>query len=40
MLFLSGYGLGRYAGFLPWKGRIVVTVIGLAMVGITIAFRG
>lgn len=40
MLYLSGYGLGRYAGYRPWKVGVAVTLIGLAMVGITIALGG
>ena len=40
MLFLSGYGYGRYAGRHPWRTGLAMVAIGVACVGITIALGG
>jgi VIT1/CCC1 family predicted Fe2+/Mn2+ transporter len=40
MLYLSGYGLGRYTGFRPWRVGLFVTFIGLAMVALTLVLGG
>lgn len=40
MLFLTGYAYGRYAGTRPWRDGLRMVVVGLAMVGLTIAFGG
>jgi len=40
MLFLTGYAYGRYAGLHPWRDGLRMVVVGLAMVGLTIAFGG
>jgi hypothetical protein len=40
MLFLTGYAYGRYAGSHPWRNGFWMVLVGLAMVGLTIAFGG
>src|SRR5271157_3561291 len=40
MLFMAGYGFGRYSGFRPARVGLVIVVVGMAMVGLTIIFGG
>ena len=40
MLFLVGTAYGKYADRSPWKVGLVMVLIGLAMVGLTIALGG
>ena len=40
MLFGCGYGLGRYGGYSPWTTGLSMVVLGLVLVGITIALGG
>lgn len=40
MLLLTGMAYGRYAGRTPWKVGAVMVLIGLCMVGLTIALGG
>jgi hypothetical protein len=40
MLFLAGYGYGRYSGRHPWQTGLAMVAIGVACVGITIALGG
>jgi hypothetical protein len=40
MLFLSGFGLGHYAGFGAWRWGFAMLAIGVALVGIVIALGG
>jgi hypothetical protein len=40
MLFLAGYGFGKYAGDRPWRMGIAMVLLGSAMVGITISLGG
>ena len=40
MLFLTGYSLGRHAGYHPWGVGLSMVGIGLLLVGITIALGG
>ena len=40
MLFLAGYGYGRYSGNRPWWTGLAMVAIGAACVGITIALGG
>ena len=40
MLFLSGYALGAYSGNRPWKVGLSMVVVGVALVGVAIAFGG
>jgi hypothetical protein len=40
LLFLTGYFFGRCADLLPWRTGAVMVLVGLAMVGITIALGG
>lgn len=40
ILFISGYWLGRYVGGRPWLLGISMVVVGVALVGITIAMGG
>jgi hypothetical protein len=40
MLFLTGYQYGKYAGYRPWRVGLWMVLIGLGMVGLTIAFGG
>jgi VIT family len=40
LLFLAGYGLGRYAGRSPWRVGLAMVVLGAALVGVAIALGG
>jgi len=40
MLFLTGYAFGRLSGRRPWLLGIVMVVLGLILVGLTIALGG
>ncbi len=40
MLFLTGYGYGRYSGGRPWLTGLTMVVLGVACVGLTIALGG
>ena len=40
MLFLCGYQFGRYSGYRPWRMSLWMVLVGLVMVGITIALGG
>jgi len=40
MLFLTGYAFGRMTGRHPWLVGISIVVLGLILVGLTIAFGG
>ena len=40
LLFLAGYGLGRYASDHPWRVGLAMVVLGVAMVGVAIALGG
>lgn len=40
MLFMTGYSLGRHAGYSPWGVGLAMVAIGLVLVGITIALGG
>ncbi len=40
MLFMVGYSLGRHAGYAPWRVGLAMVVLGLVLVGITIALGG
>jgi len=40
MLFLTGYGLGHYAGYRPWKMGMWMALIGSALVALTVALGG
>ncbi|HZD31087.1 MAG TPA: VIT1/CCC1 transporter family protein [Candidatus Angelobacter sp.] len=40
MLFLTGWTYGKYGGYRPWHVGLVMVLIGLMMVGLTIALGG
>lgn len=40
MLFLTGYAFGRYSGHRPWAMGMFLVLVGVAMVGLTIALGG
>ncbi len=40
MLFLCGYAYGRNTGRRPWVSGVIMVVIGLALVGLTMALGG
>ena len=40
MLFLGGFALGNYAGYRRWRMGLGMVVLGVALVGITIALGG
>jgi VIT family len=40
MLFGCGYAFGRHSGFRPWRVGLVMVAVGVALVGLTIAFGG
>ncbi len=40
LLFVGGYRLARYAGFRPFVSAIIYTLIGLALVTVTMALGG
>jgi VIT1/CCC1 family predicted Fe2+/Mn2+ transporter len=40
MMFVAGYGLGRYAGARPWRIGLAMVVVGSALVAMIIALGG
>ncbi len=40
MMFLCGYGWGRYGGITPWFSGVVMVVLGVVVEGIVIALGG
>lgn len=40
LLFVGGFRLARYAGFRPWLTGIIYTLIGVALVSLTMALGG
>lgn len=40
MLFVGGYKLAGYAGFRPWLTAVAYAIIGVVMVGLTMALGG
>jgi len=40
MMFLCGYGWGRFAGLNPWRAALVMVVLGAGIKGIVIALGG
>jgi hypothetical protein len=40
MLFLCGYGWGRYGGLSPWRAGAVMVVLGVVVEGIVVALGG
>jgi hypothetical protein len=40
MLFFTGYAYGRYAGTHPWRDGFRMVLVGVALVGLTIAMGG
>jgi VIT1/CCC1 family predicted Fe2+/Mn2+ transporter len=40
MLFMCGYGWGRYGGLSPWRAGAVMVVLGVVVEGIVIALGG
>jgi hypothetical protein len=40
MLFLCGYGWGRYGGLSPWRAGLVMVLLGVAVEAIVIALGG
>jgi hypothetical protein len=40
LLFFSGFGLARYAGYRPWRTGLAMVAIGAVLVAITIALGG
>jgi hypothetical protein len=40
MLFLAGYGFGKYAGDRPWRMGFAMVLLGGVLVGITISLGG
>ena len=40
MLFFTGYAYGKYAGYRPLRVGLWMVLVGLGMVGLTIAFGG
>jgi VIT1/CCC1 family predicted Fe2+/Mn2+ transporter len=40
MLFFVGQAYGKYAGYRRWQVGVVMVLIGLIMVGLTIALGG
>jgi len=40
MLFGTGYGFGRYAGYRPWRMGLWMAVVGAALVALTIFLGG
>jgi hypothetical protein len=40
MLFLAGYGFGRYSGDRPWRMGLVMVLLGGTLVAITISLGG
>jgi VIT1/CCC1 family predicted Fe2+/Mn2+ transporter len=40
MLFLCGYGWGRYGGLTPWRSGLTMVLLGLAVEAVVIALGG
>ena len=40
MLFTAGWAFGRHVGDHPWRAGLLMVVLGVAMVGVTIALGG
>jgi VIT1/CCC1 family predicted Fe2+/Mn2+ transporter len=40
LLFLSGYAFGKRAGLHPWVSGLAMVVVGILLVGLTIALGG
>ena len=40
MLFFAGYSFGHLSGTRPWPTGIAMVILGLVLVGITIALGG
>ena len=40
LLFLSGYAFGQRAGLHPWASGLAMVVVGILLVGLTIALGG
>jgi VIT1/CCC1 family predicted Fe2+/Mn2+ transporter len=40
LLFLSGYAFGQQAGLHPWASGLAMVVVGVLLVGLTIALGG
>ena len=40
MLFACGYLIARYAGLRPWRTGLSLVLLGVVLVGITIALGG
>ena len=40
MLFLCGYGWGRYGGLSPWRAGLVMVLLGVTVEAIVIALGG
>ena len=40
MLFLCGYGWGRYGGISPWGSGLIMVVLGVAVEAVVIALGG
>jgi VIT1/CCC1 family predicted Fe2+/Mn2+ transporter len=40
MLFVTGFGYGRYAGGRPWVFGISMVIVGLLLVALTVALGG
>ena len=40
MLFLSGYWLGHYGGYRPWRMGFAMVIVGTVLVALTIALGG
>lgn len=40
MLFLTGCAYGKYAGYRPWHVGLFMVLVGVAMVGLTVALGG
>lgn len=40
LLFLSGYAFGRRAGLHPWASGLAMVIVGIMLVGLTIALGG
>ena len=40
MLFGCGYAFGRFSGFHPWRAGVAMVLVGILLVGLTIALGG
>ncbi len=40
MLFLAGYEVAKHAGYHPWRAGLTMVLLGLVLVGVTIALGG